>query len=146
MLIILIRPTSLRTYTKVHERTRMYTNVHERTRMYTNAHERTRTYTNVHKCTRRYANVHERTRTYTNVSKPPSSELFFLVYVVATSEKTPKQRPREHQGPVHTDAFSFEMQTFCCVFMSRPNENDENDVSFSMKTQTFENALQSGKI
>ena len=30
--------------------------------------------------------------------------------------------------------------------MSRPHENDENDVSFSMKTQTFENALQSGKI
>ena len=23
--------------------------------------------------------------------------------------------------------------------MSRPHENDENDVSFSMKTQTFEN-------
>ena len=30
--------------------------------------------------------------------------------------------------------------------MSRPHENDENDVSFSIKTQTFENALQSGKI
>ena len=30
--------------------------------------------------------------------------------------------------------------------MSRPHENDENDVSFSMKTQTFENDLQSGKI
>ena len=27
--------------------------------------------------------------------------------------------------------------------MSRPHENDENDVPFSMKTQTFENALQS---
>ena len=30
--------------------------------------------------------------------------------------------------------------------MSRLHENDENDVSFSMKTQTFENDLQSGKI
>ena len=30
--------------------------------------------------------------------------------------------------------------------MSRPHENGENDVSFSMKTQTFENVLQSGKI
>ena len=30
--------------------------------------------------------------------------------------------------------------------MSRRHENDENDVSFSMKTQTFENDLQSGKI
>ena len=30
--------------------------------------------------------------------------------------------------------------------MSRPHENDENDVSFSTKTQTFENDLQSGKI
>ena len=30
--------------------------------------------------------------------------------------------------------------------MSRPHENDENDVSFSMKTQSFENALQCGKI
>ena len=27
----------------------------------------------------------------------------------------------------------------------RPHENDENDVSFAMKTQTFENDLQSGK-
>ena len=42
--------------------------------------------------------------------------------------------------------FHLKTQTFCCVFMSRPHENDENDVSFSMKTQTFENALQSGKI
>ena len=42
--------------------------------------------------------------------------------------------------------FHLKTQTFCRVFMSRPHENDENDVSFSMKTQTFENALQSGKI
>ena len=34
-------------------------------------------------------------------------------------------------------------QTFCYVLVSRPHEND---VSFSMKTQTFGNALQSGKI
>ena len=42
--------------------------------------------------------------------------------------------------------FHLRTQTFCCVFMSSPHENDENDVSFSMKTRTFENALQSGKI
>ena len=37
------------------------------------------------------------------------------------------------------------MQTLCCVFVSHPHENDENDVSFSMKTQNFENNLQSEK-
>ena len=42
--------------------------------------------------------------------------------------------------------FHLKTQTFCCVFMSRLHENDESDVSFSIKTQTFENALQSGKI
>ena len=42
--------------------------------------------------------------------------------------------------------FHLKTQTFCCVFMSHPHENNENDVSFSMKTQTFENDLQSGKI
>ena len=39
--------------------------------------------------------------------------------------------------------FHLKTQTICCVFMSRQHEND---VSFSMKTKTFENALQSGKI
>ena len=38
------------------------------------------------------------------------------------------------------------MQTLCCVFVSHPHENDENDVSCSMKTQNFENDLQSEKI
>ena len=37
-------------------------------------------------------------------------------------------------------------QTFCYIFMSRPHENDDNNVLFSMKPQTYENALQSGKI
>ena len=53
-------------------------------------------------------------------------------------------------GPVASAStrmrFHFKTQTFCCVFMSRLHQNDENDVSFSMKTQTFENDLQSGKI
>ena len=49
-------------------------------------------------------------------------------------------------GSVHTDAFSFEKANIILRFNVPPHENDENDVSFSMKTQTFENDLQSGKI
>ena len=41
--------------------------------------------------------------------------------------------------------FHLKTQTFCYFLMSHPHENRENDESFSMKTQTFENALQSGK-
>ena len=47
------------------------------------------------------------------------------------------------QAPTTRMHFHLKTQTFCCAYMFRPHEND---VSFSMKTETLENALQNGKI
>ena len=58
-------------------------------------------------------------------------------------EEVMGSNPIEASGPVHTDVFSFENANIVAFSVSRPHEND---VSFSMKTQTFENDLQSGKI
>ena len=71
--------------------------------------------------------------------------LFFLIFFC--DDLKLGTRPRwNNKAPSARMRFHLKTQTFCCVFMSRPHENDENDVSFPMKTQTFENALQSGKI